>query len=169
MIYKRGDDPLFYCPVLKKEITKIIEDNFEADKYFLVDLHIGTAKNLVRIKLTIDSDKGIGIDECAEVSRKIYKLVEESGEAENFELEVTSPGVGEPLRLERQYIKNKGRLLKISFQDNKQVSGKLIEIKVGEGIVIEEVVKGKQKVAEKKITEVKFAEIKKAVVEVSFN
>lgn len=135
----------------------------------MVGLNIAPMKSSQRIKLTIDSDTGIGIDECSAVSRAIYKALEDSGLVENFELEVSSPGIGEPLQLERQYNKNIGRLLKVTTADNKTITGKLTAVNPGQNITLEEQKKDKQKITVLKTTDIAFADIKKAAVEVSFN
>jgi ribosome maturation factor RimP len=155
--------------VLKKEVTNIIEQSVDKNKFFIVDLHILPFKGLQTIKLNIDSDCGIGIDDCAEVSRIINKAIEDSNLLENYELEVSSPGVGEALKLERQYLKNIGRNLKIITEDQQSIKGKLVSVNLGSKITLEQIEKQKNKIINTKNTEVLFSNIKKAVVEISFN
>jgi ribosome maturation factor RimP len=155
--------------VLKKEVTNIIEQSVDKNKFFIVDLHILPFKGLQTIKLIIDSDCGIGIDDCAEVSRTINKAIEDSNLLENYELEVSSPGVGEVLKLERQYLKNIGRNLKIITEDQQSIKGKLVSVDLGSKIILEQTEKLKNKIINTNNTEVLFSNIKKAVVEISFN
>jgi len=166
--------PLFYCKNtrlnLKKELLQLVENNFPQDKYFPVDISLIMLGSIPKLKITADSDTGIGIVECAELSRKLTKLIEESGITEDFEIEVSSPGVGEPLKLERQYVKNIGRAVKVTTNEGKVIAGKLLQVYPLDAIEVEEVVKVKgKKEAEQTIHKILFSAIKKTVVEVSFN
>jgi len=111
-------------------------------QYFLVDLKIKPTNN---IKLFLDGDQGITIEKCISINRALYKHLEESGMFPNddFSLEVSSPGLDEPLKLHRQYLKNKGRLVEILLKDGRKIEGKLLEVNE-EDLVVEET-KGKNK------------------------
>lgn len=155
---------------MKKELLTLIQSNFNSEKYFLVDVSVVMLRNIPKIIVTADSDSGIGIDECAELSRELSKLVEESQLVENYEIEVSSPGVGEPLVLERQYVKNIGRMVKVVANDGRTLKGKLIEVVQNQYIAIEEKIKIKGKKEQDTIIhQIQFSDIKKTSVEVSFN
>ena len=111
-------------------------------QYFLVDLKIKPTNN---IKLFLDGDQGITIEKCISINRALYKQLEESGLFPNddFSLEVSSPGLDEPLKLHRQYLKNKGRLVEILLKDGRKIEGKLLEVNETE-LVVEET-RGKNK------------------------
>jgi len=111
-------------------------------QYFLVDLKIKPTNN---IKLFLDGDQGITIEKCISINRALYKQLEESGLFPNddFSLEVSSPGLEEPLKLHRQYLKNKGRLVEILLKDGRKIEGKLLEVNETD-LVLEET-KGKNK------------------------
>jgi len=89
---------------------------------FLVDLSIGSNNH---IKVLIDSEKGIRVDECVQISK--YLESELDRDEEDFELEVSSPGVGTPLKVYQQYIQNIGREVSVATIDNKNFKGELIE------------------------------------------
>jgi ribosome maturation factor RimP len=82
----------------------------KSEDIFLVDLKI-TPGN--QITVLLDADNGITIEKCTVINKALYKFIEESGffPDGNFSLEVSSPGVGKPLKLLRQYKKNIGRRL----------------------------------------------------------
>lgn len=132
---------------------------------FLVQVRIKPTNN---IKVFIDTDEGISIDSCIRVNRQLYKAIEESGQYPegDFSLEVSSPGIGEPILLNRQYRKNTGRFFIVTLQDEKKVEGTLTEA-TEDGIVLEEI-KGKGKKQETITHSILFEQIKKAVVEVKF-
>jgi ribosome maturation factor RimP len=110
--------------------------------YFLVEIRIKPTNN---IKIFLDGDNGISIEKCVQVNRGLYKQLEAEGlfPADDFSLEVSSPGLDEPLKLLRQYKKNIGRPVEILLQDGSKKEGRLLE--VGEdGIIVEEI-RGKNK------------------------
>jgi ribosome maturation factor RimP len=84
----------------------------------------------------------------------------------DFSLEVSSPGVDEPLKLLRQYIKNKGRNVEVSFNDGTKKEGKLLE--VGEDSITIEYTEGKGKKAIVHQPVIPFAEIKQTKVLIKF-
>lgn len=107
--------------MIKKElIESIVLPKLEEENLFLVEIKITTSNN---ITITIDGDKGAGIDSCIAISR----LVESSlnREEEDFELEVASAGVGQPLKITRQYIKNVGREVEVVRTNGEKFKGTL--------------------------------------------
>ena len=109
---------------------------------FLVEIKIKPTNN---IKVFIDSDSGLPIERCIKVNRALYKQMEELAMFPDgdFSLEVSSPGLDEPLKLFRQYKKNIGRNVEIITKEGQQKEGKLIEV-TEDGIIVEET-KGKNK------------------------
>src|SRR6187431_2405637 len=96
----------------------------ESTEIFLVELQVSPAND---IKVFLDADNGITIDKCIRINRALYKRIEEELLPDgNFSLEVSSPGVDEPLKLKRQYKKNIGRTLEVVMNDNSRKEGKLI-------------------------------------------
>ena len=71
------------------------------------------------IKVFLDADLGISIDKCVSYNRALYKEIVESGifPDGDFSLEVSSPGLEEPLKLRRQYQKNIGRNVEVMLKD----------------------------------------------------
>lgn len=154
---------------LLEQINEIIEPLLENGKYFVVDLKITASRRGDQIVLLVDSDEGIGIDECAKMSRKIAFEIEERALIEGaFVLEVSSPGVETPLTTERQLTKNVGRKMKFLLQNNNSIMGQLLSIEEGKLNIQEEVLRGKLKVQKKEITVLELADVKSAVVQVSF-
>jgi ribosome maturation factor RimP len=114
----------------------------EESAYFLVEVRIKPTNN---VKVFLDGDQGISIEKCVQVNRALYKRLEESGlfPADDFSLEVSSPGLDEPLKMLRQYRKNIGRLVEVVLQDGSRKEGRLTEVSE-DGIIIEETI-GKNK------------------------
>lgn len=92
---------------------------------FIVDVKM---KRIQRDNLVIrvDTDLGINLDECREISRTIGRWLDEEEPFEyEYNLEVTSPGLGEPLLLPRQYKKEIGRKFKVILLEGAVFEGKL--------------------------------------------
>jgi ribosome maturation factor RimP len=137
----------------------------EHPEHFLVDIRIKPTNN---IKVFLDSDNGIPLSSLIEYNRKLYKQLEESGlfEDGNFSLEVSSPGVDEPLRNRRQYKKNVGRFAEVVLPDGTRKEGKIIDT-TEDGFVLEwEEGKGKKK--ETKQETFLFDQIKTTTIQVKF-
>lgn len=92
---------------------------------FLVDIQVIENKMRKKITVFLDSDAGIGIDECSGLSHEIGKELEDLIDSA-YALEVSSPGADAPLKLKRQYIKSIGRNLKVVKNDNSEIKGELI-------------------------------------------
>lgn len=134
-------------------------------EFFLVSIKIKPTNN---VKVFIDGDNGVTIEKCVFFNRQLYKLIEEAGmypEGE-FSLEVSSPGVGEPLKMHRQYVKNTGRDVEVIFQDGTKKEGKLLQ--VAEADIILEHVEGKGKKAVTSQLVIPFENIKSTTVQIKF-
>ncbi len=115
------------------------------DDIFLVSIKIKPINNF---KIYIDADGGLGIEKCIKINRALYKQIEEMGlyPDGDFSLEVSSPGLDEPLKLLRQYKKNIGRNVEIIKVTDERLEGILKEV-TDNKIVIEQFVgKGKKAV-----------------------
>jgi len=149
---------------------KLIEQKVEAlisaePGFFLVEARIKPTNN---IKVFIDGDQGVSIDKLVQYNRKLYKEIEESNLFPNgdFSLEVSSPGLDEPLKLHRQYLKNIGRYVEVIEKEGTKKEGKLVSA-METGIVIEEV-KGKGKKMETVTHTIPFEHIKTTKIQIKF-
>ncbi|MES1217015.1 MAG: ribosome maturation factor [Bacteroidota bacterium] len=133
--------------------------------YFLVEVKINSGNN---IKVFIDADQGASIDKLVPYNRKLYRWIEEGGlfPGNNFSLEVSSPGLEEPLKLHRQYVKNIGRFVEVTTTDEAKREGKLIS--VGEADITIEEEKGKGKKKEIAQNAIPFDNIKTITVQIKF-
>jgi len=114
-------------------IKSLIEDRIEGTSCFVVDIKVDTSNNIV---VELDNDKGISIDDCISVSRAIEHNLDR--EAEDFSLQVTSPGADKPLKVWRQYVKNLGRSVEVTLHDGKVETGKMIAV-TDDGITLESI------------------------------
>jgi ribosome maturation factor RimP len=153
--------------ISKEKVESLIAEKLASGEYFVVSLDISTSN---RIKLFVDSMKGITIEECVEFSRAIEHNLDR--EIEDFDLEVSSPGLDLPLKVHQQYIKNIGRYLSITTNENQKIKGLLK--KVDEKLIVVEVeqktkIEGqKNKLLIKVEQIIAFDDIKKALVIIKF-
>ena len=145
------------------KIRLLLEPLLEGTDMFIVSIKIKPTNN---IKLYVDADEGLSISKSAAINKKLYRLIEDAQlyPDGDFSLEVSSPGVDEPLLSDRQYKKNIGRTVLITLPEDKEVLGVLKEVK--DDSLMLEVKVGKKK--EISMVEVPFADIKKIVVQIIF-
>jgi ribosome maturation factor RimP len=147
-------------------VQQLVEDIIaDSNDIFLVSIRIKPTNNF---KVYLDADSGLSIDKCIKINRALYKAIEEEGwyPDGNFSLEVSSPGVDEPLKMVRQYKKNIGRKLEVVLTDESKKEGKLVNVDEN-GIQIE-YTEGKNKKAVIHIKEIVFSDIKQATVQITF-
>jgi ribosome maturation factor RimP len=115
----------------------------ELPGYFMVEISVKPTNN---IKVFVDADQGAAIDQLSRINRALYKWVEENLFPNgDFSIEVSSPGLDEPLKLDRQYLKNIGRMVEIVLKNGLKEEGKLISVSENEVVIEEEKGKGKKK------------------------
>lgn len=126
--------------VLEKKVVELIGK--EPD-LFLVEIKIKPTNN---IKVYVDGDQGVSIDRLVKYNRALYRQIETEGFFPNgdFSLEVSSPGLDEPLKLHRQYLKNLGRFVEVTDKEGLKKEGKMIGASDHEIILEEQKGKGKK-------------------------
>lgn len=147
-----------------KRITQLIEEKLAGSAIFLVSADMVMGNEL---RIVLDGDHGVKIEDCVALSRYIGNHIEEHNWIEQaYRLEVTSFGVGNPLVQHRQYLNNIDRK---------------VEIKTGQGIIegwlkevhetyilVEEVQKTKGRKAETIQKEIPFSEIVETKILITF-
>jgi ribosome maturation factor RimP len=113
------------------------------------------------LRIAVDKDGGVTLDEVAEATREVNRVLDGSevmGE-QPYTLEVTSRGVDRPLTLPRHWRRNASRLVKVTLADGETVTGRILESR-DEAVTLD--LDGERR-------EVSYAEVKKALVQVEFN
>ena len=101
-----------------EEVKDIVEHLLEGSDLFFVDIHMG--KNNV-IELFIDSPQGVDISTCSRISRELEARLDR--EKEDFELTVSSAGIGYPFKVPGQYLKNIGKKVSVKLVDASRLEG----------------------------------------------
>jgi ribosome maturation factor RimP len=132
---------------------------------FVVEVRIKPTNN---IKIYIDGDQGVSVDKLVSYNRKLYRQLEEEGVFPNgdFSLELSSPGLDEPLKLYRQYLKNVGRPVEVIRIDGTKLEGVLQAVSESQVELIE--TKGKGKKMEQHTHLIPFADIKTTKIQIKF-
>jgi len=151
---------------VEKRVAALVEEKIaDRPELFLVEVKMLPNNKLI---IHVDGDEGISIQDCVAISRHVgFHLEEENAIEQAYNLEVSSPGVGEPLKLIRQYNKNIGRTVSIKFKEGLKKEGKLLAV-TENNLQIEESVKEKGKKAVAIQTGVPFNDIIETTVLVSF-
>ncbi|HVB02855.1 MAG TPA: hypothetical protein VNE41_03965 [Chitinophagaceae bacterium] len=151
----------------EEQISRILEMTGQilknSPEYFVVEVRIRPTGN---VKIFIDGDNGVDIRKLTEVNRFLYRQFLDSGLFQNdeFSLEVSSPGLEEPLRLLRQYRKNIGRRVEVELEDGSVKEGILMQADES-GISLEMSI-GKQKIRQQVL--ISFDQIRHTRVSVVF-
>ena len=151
---------------VEKRVKELIEEKIsDRPELFLVEVKMLPNNKLI---IHVDGDEGITIQDCAAISRHVgFHLEEENTIEKAYNLEVSSPGIGEPLRLKRQYDKNVGREVSIKQTGGEVMEGKLLAV-TDQGVVIEAKVKEKGNKVQLVETTVDFNNITETKVLISF-
>ncbi len=151
----------------KAKVKELIDQALEQESAFLIDFSI-SASNVINV--SVDTLDGITLKGITAVSRMIEQNLDR--EVEDFELSVSSPGVGSPLVVKEQYEQNIGRDLKVKTTNDQEFVGELIAFEdeiltlQWEERVPKEV--GKGKVTVKNEAQVALVDIVEAKVQVRF-
>jgi ribosome maturation factor RimP len=110
----------------KQKIQGLVEEFTKGTGLFLVSVKISNAN---RIIVLADKNEGITIDECAALHRYIENGLDR--DSEDFELQVSSPGLDLPFMVIRQYIKNEGKKVEVIDNDGTRYTGILKNVTEG--------------------------------------
>ena len=114
----------------RARLVQLLTPAVEATGHDLEDLSVSPAGRRKVVRVVVDKDGGITLDDVAEVSRVVSDLLDTpEGEqllAGAYTLEVTSPGVDRPLTQPRHWRRSVGRLVKAKTADA-TVTGRVLE------------------------------------------
>ncbi len=151
----------------KEKVFQLLAEGIqEKPSIFLIDLTITDAFKII---VTLDGDVGVQLQDCIDISRAIENNLDR--EDQDFSLEVASVGVGSPLKLVRQYIKNIGRTLIVKLAAE-TIEAQLVDANdnfitlAWEAREPKKIGKGKETVQKRQ--EIPYSDIKEAIVTVTF-
>jgi ribosome maturation factor RimP len=145
------------------KIEILVNEFIEGTGIFLVAVKVSTSN---RITILADTMKGITIDECVAIHRHLEKNLDRNNE--DFELQVSSPGLDMPFGVIEQYYKNEGRRVEVVDNEGGRVTGKIRNVTSG-GFELETEVKVKGKTSEIKEISFNFDQVKSTKVILTIN
>jgi ribosome maturation factor RimP len=110
----------------KQKIQGLVNEFVRGTGLFLVSVKVSNAN---RIIVLADKNEGITIDECAAIHRHIENGLDR--DKEDFELQVSSPGLDMPFVVMEQYYKNEGRKIEVTDNEGSKIIGNLKNVTAG--------------------------------------
>jgi ribosome maturation factor RimP len=147
--------------ITAKHITDLVNEKIAGTDLFVGEIKVKPG-NIIYVFL--DGDHGVTIEQCVAVSRHIEQNLDRT--KADFELHVSSYGIGQPLKFLRQYKNAVGKKISIVLEDSTKYSGTLLDVDEKTIVLEKEAVK-KKEAAEK--IEIPFQTVKTAKIEVIFN
>lgn len=106
-----------------QHVQELIDEQIEGSDTFVVDVQVKPGN---KIQVLVDADQGLSIDRCVAISRHIEGTFDR--EEEDFELNVSSPGLDLPFKVWRQYKKNVGRQVTVLTHEGETLEGVLKDV-----------------------------------------
>ncbi|QGY43551.1 ribosome assembly cofactor RimP [Maribellus comscasis] len=106
----------------KEKVIKLVEEKLD-EKMFLVDVSVNKS-NVINVY--VDSFDGMTIEKCIEISRNVEHNLDR--DVEDFELQVSSPGLTEGFKVRQQYIKYQNREIEVDLKTGEHFEGVLKEV-----------------------------------------
>ncbi len=148
-------------------IEREVKEYFDGTDGFLVDIKTGNGK---KVQVFVDRmGKNIALEDCVAISRKIEAVLDESGlVSENYNLEVSSPGMGNAFKVFEQFEKNTGKNVEVLLVDGIKIEG-ILKAPTKEAFSIEEhrIIK-KKKAPEISHHTFKYEEVKSVKKKINF-
>ena len=147
-------------------VQRIVELHLEGTTHFLVAVAVRPGKVVVKV----DNDRAITLQELATLNKAVRTDLGEA--ADDAELQFSSPGMGRPFKVMRQYQKHVGRIVDIVLTDGRTLHGQLAALN---GATIDlriqhpSKVKGRLPKLDDEVTTVPFADIKSTQATITFN
>ena len=124
-----------------ENIKQIVLDYLTGTEIFLVEVKVSKGN---KISVFIDRPTGLLIDDCVSLSKFLEEKLDR--ETNDFEMEVSSPGLDAPFKVKEQFVKAIGRTIQVLTLESKKIEGTLKRVEEG-AIVIEPIKLKKAKLA----------------------
>ncbi|MFJ8645051.1 ribosome maturation factor RimP [Streptomyces sp. NPDC093546] len=150
-----------------ERLRGLLEPLVSAQGLDLEEIEVSRAGRRRMLRIVVDSDEGVELDACAEVSRAISDKLDETDAMgdEEYVLEVSSPGADRPLTEHRHYVRATGRLARLQLREGGDLVARILSVD-DDGLDLEVPgVKGRKPTTRR----VEFPDIAKARVEIEFN
>lgn len=153
--------------ITETHVKQIVERHLEGTTHFLVDVELRPGNKLV---VEVDDDRAINLSQLAALNKAVREDL--GPEADDFEMQFSSPGMGRPFKVMRQYQKHIGRIVDVTLTDGRALHGQLTALNgasLGLRIQHPSKVKGRLPKLDEEVTTVALADIKSTKATITFN
>lgn len=153
--------------ITESAVQAIVERHLEGTTHFLVAVEVRPGNKLV---VEVDDDRAITLNELAALNKAVRE--ELGAAADEYEMQFSSPGMGRPFKVMRQYQKHVGRIVDITLNDGRNLHGQLADVNgstLGLRIEHPSKVKGRLPKLDEEVTAVPLADIKSTKATITFN
>lgn len=153
--------------ITEAHVRSIVERHLEGTTHFLVAVELRPGNKLV---VEVDNDRAITLNELAALNKAVREDL--GPEADDYEMQFSSPGMGRPFKVMRQYQKHLGRIVEITLHDGSALQGQLASFDssmLGLRIQHPSKVKGRLPKLDEEVTSVPLADIKSTKATITFN
>lgn len=112
--------------IRKETIVQLVDEFIKDSANYLIDVQVSTSN---KIRVYIENDEHVSIQDCIAISKHIESNLDR--EKEDFELEVSSPGIDQPFKKQRQYQKYQGKDVELLLNSGEKTQGKLLGLEDG--------------------------------------
>jgi ribosome maturation factor RimP len=147
--------------ITNEQIARLVNQKAQELDVFAVDVCVEHGN---KIKVEIDSDKGVSIDQCVKMSRFIEGSL--NRDVEDFSLNVSPPGLENPFKVYRQYEKNKGRKVRVITNEGTELIGTIGSVE--NETVLLQTQKGHKKNIKQELISIPLNQIKETKIIISF-
>ncbi len=172
--WEEGAAPLFYCRMARKsvmvsveQVRNSVEKHIQGTTHFVVAVEVRPGSKVV---VEVDNDRAITLQELADLNKAVRDDLGEA--ADDCEFQFSSPGMGRPFKVSRQYQKHTGRLVQVDLVDGRTLEGKLEHYDgsiMGLRIQHPSKVKGRLPKLDDEVTTIPAAEIRTTKASITFN
>lgn len=153
--------------VTEQQVRHSLERHLEGTTHFVVDVAVRPGPKVV---VEVDNDRAITLEELARLNKAVREDL--GADADDCELQFSSPGMGRPFKVQRQYHKHMGRIVEVLFTDGRVLEGMLVtytESELGLRIQHPSKVKGRLPKLDEEVTTFPVAEVKATKATIKFN
>lgn len=153
-------------PARRERVLALLAPVVEGTGAVLEDVELRTVGRRLVLRVLVDTDAGISLDEVAAASQAVSDALDSSDVLgdEPYTLEVSSPGVDRPLTDPRHWRRNLGRLVAVTRTNGSTLTARVVGVS-DDGTTVELETSGKGRTSRSTLA---LADVKRAVVEVEF-
>ena len=153
--------------VSAEQVRNSVEQRLQGTGHFLVAVELRPGNKVV---VEVDNDRAITLQELADLNKAVREDLGEA--ADDLELQFSSPGMGRPFKVQRQYQKHTGRIVLVDLADGRTLEGKLEHYDgttLGLRIQHPSKVKGRLPKLDEEVTTISASDIRHTKASITFN